>query len=199
MRDFHYDRPLSSHSQILSSYVRSTTPAAKDKEKLGTMHIILFTYIFIWNSEIIALLLMFIIIWLYNVHITRVAWTVTCPPPISMTSHVTWESRRFAQSNIKLHLGTCNVFHLTNKQTKMDSLSCTTVENDALHFSFLTFKNSSQQLCHRNSDTQFGNNCDHFKSYKFFKSNNIYTCFMSIIFAGISSLYPTSYPNSLTT
>ena len=56
----------------------------------------------------------------------------------------------------------------------MDSLSCTTVENDALHFSFLTFKNSSQQLCHRNSDTQFGNNCDHFKSYKFFKSNNIY-------------------------
>ena len=117
---------------------------------------------------------MFIVIWLYNVHITRVAWTVTCPPPISMTSHVTWESRRFAQSIIKLHLGTCNVFHLTNKQTKMDSLSCTTVENDALHFSFLTFKNSSQQLCHRNSDTQFGNNCDHFKSYKFFKSNNIY-------------------------
>ena len=29
-------------------------------------------------------------------------------------------------------------------------------------------------MCHRNSDTQFGNNCDHFKSYKFFKSNNIY-------------------------
>ena len=48
MQEYHYNQPFASHSQILSSYVRSTTPAAKDKEKLqlGTMHIILIIYLY---------------------------------------------------------------------------------------------------------------------------------------------------------